>query len=249
MQASSDILTLPKDGRTFLVGRTGSGKSYLENLLMWNYLAAWPSAKILVLDTSTNYRAEWLLSGFSAARHYKKIDQDKTTFLPGAYLFDVHVGAEGLGRHLDLLFRESSIVLAQSEHEEDWPTLKAAARTFYERYSAREPRLLVIDELADFYRAGTSSDIFWRTARAGRKHNVALLAGSQRPRFIPTPVLTEADRYYMFYLDNRDDMKKMWDLGIPKEKVAPVVDYSFLYWNKKERDSGASGKYYIVKEQ
>jgi hypothetical protein len=41
-------------------------------------------------------------------------------------------------------------------------------------------------------------------------------------------------------------MKKVHQMGVPKDVQAPSIDHSFFYWNKFLRFAGASGKYYIL---
>jgi hypothetical protein len=128
----------------------------------------------------------------------------------------------------------------------DLSWLEYCATIFYGEYSDRIPRAICVDELADFYeisrRSGTG--IFTQAARSGRELNIALFAASQRPSYIPTVVMTECDRLYLFQLDYKEDMKKVYSMGVPQDVRVPSVDHSFFYWDKFLRFSGQSGLYY-----
>jgi hypothetical protein len=125
--------------------------------------------------------------------------------------------------------------------------LEHVAETFYGYYSDRDPRIIVVDELADFFEVRRGGGgIFWQSARSGRELNVALLAGSQRPRFIPSVVMTEADRLYLFKLDFADDMKHVYAMGVPKGVMVPKVPHSFYYWDKELEYDKPSGQTYVL---
>jgi hypothetical protein len=237
----NSVLTIPVDGRSLCVGRTGSGKSVLVEQLMWRYLAEYKNTRVLICDTKKRFRCEWQVNGVSASGLYKKLAPNKGTYLPGAYTVPLDVPFE---RSLREIYKHSRIAVVQSLHLADWYAIMECARVFYEKFDARVPRLLIPDELSDFYEVKKQGGIFWQVARTGRELNVALLGGCQRPVYIPRVVLTEVDRFYLFQLDNRDDMKTMFDVGIPKGTPPPEIDHSFFYWNKFEGNVPPSGQVY-----
>lgn len=124
--------------------------------------------------------------------------------------------------------------------------LQEVARVFYGEYGDKYPRLIIVDELADFFEVKKMGGIFWQAARSGGELNIGLLAGSQRPSYIPNVVMTEADRLYLFNLDYIQDMRKVWQMGVPKTVSPPAVDHSFFYWNKHKQFEAPSGRYYVL---
>lgn len=240
-QNRSSVLTLPVDGRSLCVGRTGSGKSVLVEQLMWRYLESNPKARVLICDTKKRFRCQWEITGLSAKSQYKKLDPKKGTYLPGAYRVPLNAP---FASSLEEIYRHSRIAVVQSLSLSDWPLIMTCARVFYEHFNARVPRLLIPDELSDFYEIKKQGGIFWQVARTGRELNVALLGGCQRPVYVPKVVLTEIDRTYLFTLDNKDDMRTMYDVGIPKDTPPPSAEHSFFYWNKFEGNRPPSGLVY-----
>lgn len=167
--------------------------------------------------------------------------------MPGSYRIDI----EGdIKQQLDAVWRaKSRIAIAQCRPGDiaDLRALENVAAVFYRDYSDRIPRLILVDELADFFEVRKSGGgIFWQTARSGRELNVALMAGSQRPSYIPNVVMTESDRLYLFTLDYSEDMKKVYAMGVPKTVPVPQVEHSFFYWDKFKRFEVPSGREYLL---
>lgn len=246
MDPRAEVMTPSQDGRTMVLGRTGSGKSTLQDNLLLRYLALYKTAKVLIIDSKPRFKAEWSVSGNTAARHYRK--WRRGNFLPGSYRIDNN-GKQSIKGQLDTVWRKGGrVAIAQTRPGDvaDLAWLELVARVFYGSYSDKTPRLIMIDELADFFEVRKVGGIFHQAARSGRELGVAMLAGSQRPSYIPTVVMTESDRLYLFNLDYTEDMKKVHQMGVPKDVQPPSVDHSFFYWNKFTRFSGASGKYYIL---
>lgn len=167
--------------------------------------------------------------------------------MPGSYRIDIDEDPKG---QLDAVWRaKSRIAIAQCKpgHIADLHSLERVAISFYRDYSDRLPRLILVDELADFFEIRRSGGgIFWQAARSGRELNVSLMAGSQRPSYIPTVVMTEADRLYLFSLDYHEDMKKIYSMGVPKTVAVPQKKHSFFYWDKFKRFEVPSGREYVL---
>lgn len=238
-------LDLPLASRTMLIGTSGSGKTTVKDEIVKLHLSRYPAVKTLMLDSKPRYRAEFELDGISCkvSRRYKKWHKSFGQLIPGSYVLPLkNVKAE-----LKQIWRLGGrIAIAQGERE-DWPKLVGAAEEFYRDAYGRDQRLLDVNELADFYQMGKINDIFWLVARSGREKGVGLVAESQRPRYIPVTVLTEMKQVFLFELDNVDDMKRMYDMGIPKG-VAPVTrEHIFFHWNKKLKWAAPSGQYYILR--
>ncbi len=245
-QDTDSILILPPNGRTMCLGRTRSGKSTLMDQLMRLYLLKYPKARVLLIDSKPRYKAEWLTSGLSANRHYKGWSRGQ--FIPGSYRID---GTQTTSREFAKIWQfKGRVAIAQTRPGDvaDLRWLQDVARVFYGSGSDKHPRLVVVDELADFFEVQRQAGIFHQIARSGGEMNVALLAGSQRPRFIPSTIMTECDRLYLFHLDNKKDMSTCYDMGLPRQVEAPQQDHSFFYWNKLEGFAPPSGQTYILEK-
>ena len=247
----SSVLTLPKASRAFLVGTTGTGKSTLGEVLMNEYRLAYSKKKkpvrTLIIDTKPRWKAEKLINGIptSWTGRYRKWGYGSGVLpgsyaLPGKYIYSWG----GIKDDLDQIWRlGGDIAIAHAETEEEWDYVSRAASTFYEGYGADIPRLLFVDELADFYKYRALGDIFQRVSRNGRERNVALIAGSQRPRKVPLEVLTEMQRMYLFECDFEEDLQRVFQFGIPRDVVIPT-GHTFYMYDRKMKRNGASDGYY-----
>jgi DNA helicase HerA-like ATPase len=167
--------------------------------------------------------------------------------VPGSYRINL---AGNIKSELDAIWRAGSRIAIAQTHPGDIADLRAlehVAIIFYRDYSDAIPRVILVDELADFFEVRKSGGgIFWQTARSGRELNVALMAGSQRPSYIPNVVMTESDRLYLFTLDYAEDMKKVYSMGVPKTVPVPQQAHAFFYWDKFKRFEAPSGREYIL---
>lgn len=201
--------------------------------------------RTLIVDTKPRFKAEFELNGFptSASGRYHKWGYG-SGILAGSCVLP---GGSRISAELDQVWRLGhKIAIVQTEEETEWAHASSVATVFYERYGAHIPRLVVVDELADFYKWRALADVFQRIARNGRERDVALLAGSQRPRKVPTEVMTEMRRLYMFMLDYYEDIKHVWEFGIPRNTMMPQ-GYSFYMFDKKLRLEYPSNAYYQLK--
>lgn len=243
---SYEILLLQKNSRAFAVGTTGTGKSTLMEVLMAEYIRAYNTTKnlvrCLIIDTKPRWRAEREVNGLSTdlSGRYNKWEYGSGV-IPNSYT--LHQRAS-IKQQLDQIWSyKSSIAIVQTEKEEEWEWASEVAVKFYEGYGAAVPRLVIVDELADFYKKRMLADIFQRIARNGRERGVALICGSQRPRKIPVEILTEMTRLYMFELDNKDDTDRVQEMGIP-ELVYKPSGFEFFLWDKKLKTEYPSNGYF-----
>ena len=135
------------------------------------------------------------------------------------------------------------IVIAQGD-DSQISLLNRVAMSYYDHAEKRKPRLLVVDELHDFYTSGaakraTGSDAIVKTARAGGERGMSVLCLAQRPVGIPIGLKNWTDKAYFFATSAGKDIKSMEDMGIPMslEGRIPDVRYDFVYWTKQERKS------------
>lgn len=240
------LLMMEQNSRAFLVGETGTGKSTLMEVMLKEYLLGYSTKKIparaLIIDTKPRFRAEKELNGLSTniSRRYAKWGYGSGV-LGGSYVLS-RVGS--IKSQLDQVWGlGGSIAIISCEREDEWEYATSVARVFYERYGASHPRILLVDELADFFKYRSMADIFQRVARNGRERGCALIAGSQRPRKIPVEVMTELKRIYMFRLEFSDDIEHIYKFGVPKDTIMPD-GFSFFMYDRALRRQYPSAQYY-----
>jgi DNA helicase HerA-like ATPase len=245
-QTAANVLVMPRASRAFLVGTTGTGKSTLLEVMMKEYQQAYTDlthdVRTLIVDTKPRFRAEYELNGFGTrlSRRYRKWGYG-SGFIEGSVVIP---GAGSIGAELDQIYRLGfKTAIVQCERESDWSYASDVATTFYERYGATTPRLLVVDELADFFKFRSLGDIFQRVSRNGRERDMAFIAGSQRPRKVPVEVMSEMMRLYMFKLDFTEDIKHIWQFGIPRGVMKPN-GHSFYMYDKYLEMEPPSHAYY-----
>lgn len=238
-QKLGSVLTLPRQGRTLLVGRTRSGKTTLKDELRGIWLRKFPTGRALIVDSKPRYRAQWTPQGLSARRFYRKWKRDDSAYVPGSVRIplDGHYKAS-----MDLAFRAGARCVIVQGKLEEWGALLDCVRIFYEEYSARSgPRMIDVDELADFFEVKKIGGIFWQALRSGGELDVSVIAGSQRPNFIPKATLTESDRLYVFELDNQDDVKSLVRQAGYKPGIVPTRPHEFIYYDKHNRAYPSGG--------
>lgn len=104
----------------------------------------------------------------------------------------------------------------------------------------REPFILYIDEglyLATSARTGTMRAL----AVTGRSLNVGLWVSSQRPKWIPVEVRSEAWRWYVFYLSFDEDEKEVLKYAKGRINLAELQNPKDLYsfWEIKRGTESA----------
>jgi len=230
--SAGSVLVLPKASRAYLVGETGTGKSTLAEILALNYIKEYSKPKTpvrtLVIDTKPRFIAEHELNGFTTKQtgRYKKWGIGS----------DVFKGSFALARkgsiksELDRVWAlGGNIAICHAEGAANWGYASEVTRIFYESYGAKVPRLVFVDELADFYKYRSMGEIYERIARNGRERNVSLIACSQRPRKVPTEVMTELKRLYMFQLSYKEDIKHIAEFGIPENTAMPEGHVFYMF--------------------
>lgn len=227
-----ELISLRERERGFLIGGTGSGKTTLEEMLIYDFSDRYPKSRILILDTKPRFRAEYLVNGLSAKHLFKHWAPSDT--IPGSVLIrraDQLNDAWRLG---------AKVVIAQCELQEERKYLVDCAEAFFKSARHSRPQFLCVDETADFFHmngapiAG-SSDALIRTARAGRERGTAALYCTQRAKSIPGSIIEELTQLYLFMLDSEDQLKRCVEAGAPKWIQAPEVEHQFYLWTKRDR--------------
>lgn len=240
--ALAPVLTLPRAGRTAIFGMTGAGKTILADTLRATWLRKYPTGKVLIIDSKPHYRAQWQLNGITAAHLYRKWDtSNEHDFVPGSIVLAMDNPARA-AHDLRQAFKKSRVVIVQGG-KDLWPALLWYAKTFYEIFSNKQgPRLLDVDEAADFFEVNRFGGILLQALRAGRQLGLGVLMGSQRPVFLPKATLTESDRLYVLKLKNEDDLKTIQkNGGLPRWVEAPRKFFEFRYYNFYEEQYPSGG--------
>jgi DNA helicase HerA-like ATPase len=219
--------------RATLVGTTGTGKStlaaYLINEFRRDYAAHNP--RVLILDTKPRWRASYLPDGTKAVRRYKRMTDGDT--IPESFALD-RPDDWDLVWHHDV--NPSQVVVAQRIGTRKHPVTHSGniifqtrvAELFFHTQDANRPSLIYFDEGMDFFAANASarggSDIVQRCYRAGREMRLVTVAGFQRPIGINQQTLSEMNYCALFDLDNRKDVRRLWDMGWPPAYDAPHTE-------------------------
>jgi hypothetical protein len=196
--------------------------------------------RVLILDSKPRFRAEWELSGMSAARRYRKWQRGPV--VPESVRLDFTGRSGAISGQLKQAWAlKHKIVIAQTAEQYELPYLRAAASSFYDNARDSYSQLVVTDELADFFGttgAASRGDALLKVVRSGREMNIAFAGGAQRAKGIPHSFMTEVTAVYLFALASEKDREHLDDLGLPGDSIPPSNDHVFLYHNKQTKKHG-----------
>lgn len=209
-----------------MVGGTQVGKSTLADALGEDFLARYPKARRLILDTKPRYRAQLLPNGLKADRLYRNWDH-------GPPVHDsVVVGTPSEMLSAFKLGHRTCIVQSRR-----WsPAQDACADAFLEDARRGRPQLLQVDETCHhFYSNGApkGSGAIVDVAMAGAERGCCGLYCTQRTKGISPHLLEHMDRLYAFRLDARADAKRFQEFGAPPFRL-PTQPHQFHYWTKAD---------------
>ncbi len=189
---------------------------------------------VLLLDTKPRFRAERIAWGFRGRWRYRaeKLYEDwaKGPLLPNSVVVDLESDFPFRG-----VWREpGEIVILQSGEPSHRRHMLHVARQFLKQHTRGRERLLVVDEMLDFYQRNTlgvdaRNDVILDAARAGGERNFGLLAAAHRPKGIPPLLNMLSSRVVLYHLRYRNDMSYLWDMGIPDEE-SPAGNYHFRHY-------------------
>lgn len=198
----------------------------------------------LYIDSKPRFRAEFELDGISTkvSRRYRKWAKSYGQFIPGSYVLPLHNPKSELNQVWRL---GGKVAIAQGDIDA-WPKLMEAAKALYDDSYGKVERMVYVNELSDFFQVGNIGNIFWLIARSGGEKKISLAAESQRPVYIPKTVLTESVQIYLFKLKYSEDMKAMYQMGIPKNLPAITKRHVFYFWDTLAQQTAPSGRFYTL---
>lgn len=220
--------------RGILVGASGTGKSTLAEHVLSAFRDEYPNARILVCDTKPRWRAQLHTDGTSTRRYYRNMAQGDTIKDSVAL---TRLKDWGIAWDKDL--NPSQTVVCQNLELSDAMNARfqtMVAEKFFHSQQAKRPSLIYFDEGHDFFgtngAARGTSDIVQRCFRGGRERNLASLIGVQRPKGVNLQCLTETCWCALFRINFTDDVRRLWEMGWPKDAMPPTYDqpHAFRLW-------------------
>lgn len=225
-----------KSDRGILIGANGTGKSTLANHVLTEFRNEHPDARIAIMDTKPRWRATRHARGESIKRMYAPLGRGDT--IKGATSLD---SMNDWNLAWDRNLNESQTVIVQrlqGRHEDNVRFQVLFAERFFATQRDSRPSLLYIDEGMDFFGPNSGarggSDIVQRCFRAGREKGLATLIGVQRPIGINAQCLTETNWCALFRINFTNDVKRLWEMGWPKDKLPPTYEqkHCFRLWRE-----------------
>jgi cyanate lyase len=226
--------------RGVLAGASEVGKSTLAKQLCTDFYATYIEGKPpkvqgreLIIDTKPRWRGTQTPMGGSLRQRYKN-------FVPGDTLDAVVLNDIN---DFELAFDgryNNRAVIAQNLALEDDALIRwqvQVIRKYFNTQKARQPSLLYIDEGMDFFGPtgnGKYGNIVQRCVRAGREKNLATLIGVQRTKTINLQVLTECNVLYLFMLNYEEDVKRLHEMGFPRNATCPTDPYIFRFYRDRK---------------
>ena len=232
MTLNLDDIAPGKAQRGLIIGGSRSGKSTLVDMLIRHAVITRPSIRALVLDSKPRFRAEIQRNGKlvrDAEKNYR--DWAKGPVIPGSYRFDIDAEPVSFKPY----WKDDDpcrVVLAQTDDEIKRPRLLHIANEFYQAKWRDADRLLVVDELLDFYHGNAVSispreNAPVKVNRAGGERGIGGLYGAQRPKGIHPQIVEELSILYLFHIRFQKDMNYLYEHGIPTDIVPPEENYVF----------------------
>lgn len=217
--------------RVVVTGGTRSGKSCLTDWFMRYLVGGYPNMDIMLLDTKPRFRAEKTTMGRDAKRFYAswrkgplvpssvRIDLESSYPMRRAFSDDRRIAIVQSPRPSGSTVEERERIL---DIAYDWWTNGAKGR----------PRFIIADEGMHFYRKNGYSiipkkNLFQEVAQVGGELDTGMIFETQLLRGIDSMILDHLSRLYAYYLRDKRDIERLYEIGIPKPYDQPSDDYFF----------------------
>lgn len=231
---SLDEIAPKKGQRALILGGSRSGKSVLEDMLVRHAVKTRPNLEALMLDSKPRYRAEIERTGpggkivRDAAKYYA--DWEPGPIVPGSYRGDIHADnpLRGYWKEDD----PCRIVILQTSDETERHRLLEISNSWFQTRKPNADRLFIVDELLDFYHGNgvcisPRANVPLKVNRAGGERGFSGLYGAQRPKGIPVQITEELSLLYLFHLRFEQDLRYLYENGVPTSVRPPDEDYAF----------------------
>lgn len=220
-----------KGKRVLVLGGSRSGKSVAIDMLLRCVIMLRPKVEVLLLDTKPRFRAEIEKVGpYVRSAEHNYTDWEKGPVVPGSYRMDIHADnpLKGYWKPND----PCRVVIAQTEEETERPLLLKIGTKWFNIQKRGADRLLVVDELLDFYHSNAVSidprnNVPLKVNRAGGERGFSGLYGAQRPKGLSLQLVEEMTLLLLFHLKYEDDMRYLYQMGLPRSVTQPDEDYVF----------------------
>lgn len=97
----------------------------------------------------------------------------------------------------------------------------------YERYS---DSVAYIDELLQFHKSGRAGKGLQGLLTRGRSRGITTIMATQRPAWISLFAISEAQKFYCFFLSHEDDKKRMGKVIRDFDKLPDPPKYGFYFY-------------------
>jgi len=226
-----------KGKRAIVLGSSRSGKSVLADHFHFHIVDSRPDSRHLMFDTKPRYRAELIRYGpqgrfvKDAKNLYKDWEQGPT--IPGSYHHPL------IQDDMTMYWRKKdpcrTVILQTDKDAERGRILELADTQWFERRIPGADRVLRVNELLDFYYGNgvcisSRHNVPLKVNRAGGERGFSGIYESQRARGFPLQLVEEATDIFLFHLKYEDDMKFLWQNGVPKTTFPPVDEMHAFKW-------------------
>ena len=188
--------------RALFLGQNGSGKSLGALSLLIPIIGKKP---IYIFDTK-------------GEQHF-----DKLTRQLGENVASMH------DRFRDVAKAETPVIIYRPDGREmaDLDFIDRTNQWVYDRRNC----LVLYDEVSQVTGGQVNPKPgFLNVYTRGRSRGIAVWANSQRPAYVPKVVYTEARRFYVYFLADVNDRKKVSGFTHPGLMTTPTRKYGFMYF-------------------
>lgn len=230
-----DEITPEKGNRVIILGSSRSGKSVLADHIHMNIVRLRPLSEHLLLDTKPRFRAEIERFGprmrmiRDASHNY--VDWEKGPVMPASYRHDInHPSLKYYWKPDDPC---RTVILQTERDHERAAMLELADTQWFEVRKKNADRVLRVNEMLDFYYGNgvcvsSRHNVPLKVNRAGGERGFSGIYESQRTRGMPLQLIEEATEILLFHLKYEDDMKFLWQNGVPRH-VFPPKDMPYVF--------------------
>ena len=109
-------------------------------------------------------------------------------------------------------------------------------RKVFDTQDYKVPTLLYVDEGMDFFGENGSSrfgDALRKCYRAGRERNLSTIVAIQRPKGVAIQLISETNLAYVFHFDYHEDLKRLWEMGWPRDVKETPPEQSHIFMVKR----------------